>query len=41
MIIGHISIMASNIEIEKTAYHNEIIEAQNEIETLELCGEGI
>ena len=41
MITDHISIMASNIEIEALSRHNEIIEAQNEIETLELCGEGI
>ena len=41
MITGHISIMVINIEIERTSRHNEIIEAQNEIEALEPCGEGI
>ena len=41
MTIGHISIMAINIEIETLSRHNEIIEAQNEMETLEESGEEI
>lgn len=34
MTIGHISIMAINIEIGKTPRHNEIIEVQKETEAL-------
>ena len=35
MTIGHISIMAINIEIGETSHHNVIIEIQNEVEALD------